>query len=180
MTDKTTPTLGKLITGNEQRDAIHIAVAPVIATERLSPGQHIKFSNGVDITYVCADIVNAIGIVDPFLTGTVNKGDHFWMFLFPQTITSLRHDWTHPAFDNLERDESIIWLKAFARDVDISYEILMSALKEYVINGNIYCLGDETPDELWSHREEMWEHFEKVTGIVVGKKREDVPFRCAC
>lgn len=183
MTDQTTPTLGKLITGIKQRDAIHIAVAPVVATERLNPGQHIGFCNDTDTIHVCAiatNAINAIGIVDPFLTGGVQKGDQFWMFLFPQTITSLRHDWTHPAFDT-EQSESVTWLKNFCIKTDISYETLISALKNYIENEEIYCLGFDTPDELWSQREELWSHFEKATGIRANEVvRENVPFRCAC
>ena len=38
-------TLGELITGTFFRDAIHIAVAPVIANEELQPGQHIGFTS---------------------------------------------------------------------------------------------------------------------------------------
>ena len=36
-----TPKVGSLITSEVKRDAFHIAVAPVIATERLAPGQKL-------------------------------------------------------------------------------------------------------------------------------------------
>ena len=36
------PRLGQLIEdGDRRRDAIHVAVAPVTAAERLAPGQHV-------------------------------------------------------------------------------------------------------------------------------------------
>lgn len=92
-----TPSLGKLITGNVGRDAIHVAIAPVTAGEDLRPGERVGFVAG------CTSVVysmwaGAVGIVDPFLTQLVKKGERFWLCLFPGTVTSLRHQWTHPSF----------------------------------------------------------------------------------
>ena len=39
-----------------------------------------------------------VGIVDPFLKEPVEPGERFYIFLFPNTVTGLRHVWTHPAF----------------------------------------------------------------------------------
>jgi hypothetical protein len=92
------PRLGQLIEdGDRRRDAIHIAVAPVTAAERLLPGQHVGLVRRGDVELVgpCGD---TIGIVDPFLEAEVEPGQRFWLFLYPGTITALRHVWTHPAF----------------------------------------------------------------------------------
>src|SRR6185503_14302303 len=90
--------VGKLLDKPEERDAIHIAVAPVIAGEPLQPGQHIGLQGTDTETATSEPSSGWIGIVDPFLPHLVNKGDRFWMFLYPNTITSLKHQWTHPAF----------------------------------------------------------------------------------
>lgn len=92
------PVLGRLITnGDRRRDAIHIAVAPVTAAGRLAPGQHVGFVTAGDTETVGA-CETPIGIVDPFLPGDVLPGQRFWLFMYPNTVTSLRHVWTHPAF----------------------------------------------------------------------------------
>lgn len=92
------PRLGSLIEdGDRRRDAIHIAVAPVMAAERLRPGQHVGLVRVGDPERVGPCDRN-IGIVDPFLAEEVEAGQRFWLFLYPGTVTSLRHIWTHPAF----------------------------------------------------------------------------------
>lgn len=95
-----TPKLGEIIIGDAKRDAIHIAVAPVIAGQRLQPGDHVSLTKD---QYKHATLLNpddSVGIVDPFLKGAVLEGEMFWLFLYPNTVTSLRHVWTHPAFNS--------------------------------------------------------------------------------
>lgn len=92
------PQLGELIEdGDRRRDAIHIALAPVTAAERLQPGQRVGLLEEGNRELVGASDRN-IGIVDPFLRVDVEAGQRFWLFLFPNTITGMRHVWTHPAF----------------------------------------------------------------------------------
>ena len=93
------PKLGQLVpVGENRRDAVHIAIAPVTADQDLIVGSHVGLKPGT------TDLVGyfpstAVGIVDPFLTErVVKKGQRFWLFLYPGTVTSLRHVWTHPAF----------------------------------------------------------------------------------
>lgn len=92
MTDA--PKLGQIITGPAERDAVHVAIAPVTAGERLLPGQRVAVIHNK--AYRNA---TPVGIVDPFLREPVEPGDRFYVWLFPGTITSLRHSWSHPAFD---------------------------------------------------------------------------------
>lgn len=93
------PKLGELVTGPAGRDAVHVAVAPVEAGEELLSGEEV----GVDIDgkayNAFARGIKPLGIVDPFLLSCkVMPSQRFWLCLYPGTVTSLRHVWSHPAF----------------------------------------------------------------------------------
>jgi hypothetical protein len=96
---KEEPKIGQLIAeAAPQRDAIHIAIAPAIAAMPLVPGQHVGLIDPNDIEMFGTSVSNHIGIVDPFLREPVRKGGRFWVFLYPGTVTALRHHWQHPGF----------------------------------------------------------------------------------
>lgn len=83
-----------------KRDAIHIAVAPSRAGERLNPGQPVRIDRfGYAWSTTWTDTVNPpVGIVDPFLQLPVNYAEPFWVCVMPGTSKNLRHHWDHPAF----------------------------------------------------------------------------------
>ena len=93
MAEQYTPNIGELCRDDAKRDAIHFAVAPVEAVMDLRPGEHV----GVNQGHASRDFT-PVGIVDPFFRGEIKEGQRFWLFLYPNTITNLRHVWTHPAF----------------------------------------------------------------------------------
>jgi hypothetical protein len=85
--------LGKLAPLDAERDAVHVAIIPVMAGESLFPGQEVGIEDG----FARRRARPLIGIVDPFLKSRVRDGESCWVLLYPGTITSIRHDWTHPA-----------------------------------------------------------------------------------
>src|ERR1700742_704055 len=87
--------IGKIHKEEQHRDAVHMAIAPAVAGEMLPAGKHISLVDGKAF-----GSGTPIGIVDPFLMDVVRKGQKFWIFLYPGSITSLRHEWTHPAFQD--------------------------------------------------------------------------------
>lgn len=97
------PKLGRLVEGNLGRDAVHVAIVPVEAGQELWPGGHTGIGEDGLAYNALMRNVKAVGIVDPFLATSVDKGQRFYLCLFPGTITSLRHVWSHPAFDAAAR-----------------------------------------------------------------------------
>lgn len=179
--------LGKIIPdGVEQhRDAIHIAVAPVIASEKLFPGMEVGFVDGSNerVTYRTE---KRIGIIDPFLTGPVQPDQRCWLYLYPGSITSLRHEWSHPAFEGEETKpdytdlvaKSRAWLEEFAKSYGETYEDIIQHAEDY-LESNTYWVeegrfeGESLPDE-------FWEHYEKATGKEAPSEDRGNFFSCAC
>lgn len=95
-------TLGTIIDDTAKRDAIHLAVEPVVAGEPLYAGQHIGLDENGQAT---TKAKNKLGIVDPFVSGPIPMGYKFWMVIYPRVITSLRHVWTHPTLGDEPEDK---------------------------------------------------------------------------
>ena len=108
-------TLGMIHFKEEKRDAIHLAVLPVVAGVSLEVGQKIGIYNGhayrVGNAYVPDEcysddgrvgfkrvLIPYHGIVDPFLPRDVEPGESFWFVMAPRMVQSLRHVWEHPDF----------------------------------------------------------------------------------
>lgn len=179
MSDATQDLIGKLLKDTAQRDAIHIAVAPVVAARSLVPGSRVGLTESGEADNLMG---KDIGIVDPFLEAPVKRGQRFFLFLFPNTITGLRHEWSHPAFEGDTRSESEIYLRAFAERLFSYYgkyegdgsrfELLMSQAEHGGFGTDIEYGDDCQPTA------EFWDHFERYTGKKVEHRHEH--FRCAC
>jgi hypothetical protein len=172
--------IGKIILStDQQRDAIHVAVAPVKADRVLKPGTHISI-NADGFTDLNG---RRVGIVDPFLKEPVKAGEMFWLFLYPGTITSLRHDWTHPGVPKahaVSKDRVSIsrsWLERFASDHRVAYGDLIEAANNIATDGECYLAGLSDGVDI---PPEFWEHFQNVTGRTVDASRRGDYFSCSC
>lgn len=174
-------TLGTIIGDGAGRDAIHLAVEPVVAATSLFAGEHVGFvSKGKVARY--AD--KLLGIVDPFLKNEVSAGEKFWLVLYPRQITSLRHVWSHPDFPEehpkKESDyseatinESKAWIDVYANSLGFTYrEMIEGAAEKYL------CGGESLEGE--SVHDAFWDHYEIATGSVIPEDDRTNFFRCAC
>lgn len=123
------PRLGKVLESPQPRDAIHIAVASVQVApgQKLRPGQRVGFippGNNLVMSpglYYWKEVpglvtgeaiqdqqfsVTYAGIIDPYLDRMAVEGEWVWLCMDQGSITSLRHDWTHPAFERKSEAKS--------------------------------------------------------------------------
>jgi hypothetical protein len=178
-------TLGTIISDKEKRDAIHLAVLPVVAGARLYPGQQINASNDG----IATPDPNGLGIVDPFLSAVVLPEQRFWMVLRPRLVTSLRHVWSHPSFkdelgtgtteaDVTAKAAALAGLKVIADRCNISVDEMIEGANANLDRGDYLCEGGRwegvyTPDEFWPL-------FEVVTGRKVPTADRGNFFSCSC
>lgn len=193
-------TLGMVNIGSGAgRDAIHLAVEPVIAGEILRPGEHIGMKNGKAYGINGPVEPRALGIVDPFLNGVVKEGERFWLIVYPRQITSLRHVWSHPDFPEEQYDEEkalIVakvtarlngdeqWIREFAENIGQTYEGLMQAAEQWVETDDGDFGGEYTYDNNEGYKDhsdkfpEFWDRYEKMTGKA--PKSRGSFFTCSC
>lgn len=179
-------TLGMIIDETAGRDAIHLAVEPVVAAEKLYPGQHVGFVDGG-----VGGAGKHIGIVDPFISGFIAPGQRFWLVVYPRQITSLRHVWEHPAFPSSasvpepvtpSKQASIDWMTAWAVEhmgEDYYGDGKKSperAFADAIDAGHNNSVGPH--EEARDHIDgEWWGHWETITGE---KGDRDSYFSCGC
>lgn len=184
--------LGELVTEEVERDAIHIAIVPVRATETLRPGQHIGLQPGSEL-FVGKSFKPHIGIVDPFLKKPVKKDDIFYMCLYQNTVTGMRHHWLHPSFSEAPKAVEITKVKSeedllkeefamIANQADVTYNRLYEAFENYAEYGEYtYNGSNESYSSVSSiDRERAWEIFEILSGKVNNQAYSPMPFSCSC
>ena len=187
--------LGEIITEpgeQNQRDAVHIAVVPVMARNNQPSGAHVGVTpDGKEAGTPGGLFSSPVGIVDPFLPNGVKAGETFWLFLYQGQVTTLRHEWTHPAFPAVDkadlhsRDDkkaSEEWLRAYARMIktyedqpDVAYADFVSDLRNkeirwYGISGN--SLSDLEDAAKLKH------HARVALGLVLDF--DEFSFGCSC
>ena len=175
-------TLGTIIRETEKRDAIHLAVEPIVAAERLLPGQHIGIVDGK----ASKKAEKKLGIVDPFIDDIVMPGERFWLIVYPRQITSLRHVWEHPDFGQaIEKKEitdpkelSMEWIRQFADRICQHPDSLMRAASKWIEDEEYTYDNSESYKDHWDEFPEFWKHYKIVTGN--SPRNEQSFFTCSC
>ena len=170
--------LGKICSKYAERDAVHVAIAPVVTNEGALPGGHVGLLEGDEET-VTKNTRKKIGIIDPFLQGKIKKGTRVYLVLYPGSITSLRHHWFHPSFTKevSDKDASVAWMNKFASSVGLSYDEVMSFLDNSDDSG-CHFGDDRQSDEAYDNRYDLLRHYEIITGTTF--INNDISFRCSC
>lgn len=182
-------TLGSIIDETAGRDAIHLAVEPVIAAHAMDAGAHVGLMSDGRASELADKM---LWIVDPFLEKGVEAGERFWLVVYPRQITSLRHVWSHPAFADASEPQPDVtpgnaseqWIRIFAVSVSLHYDVLMEGAADWVRSkeaggwGDYLCFGgllegETVPDEFWTH-------YEAVTGSAVQEDHRGSFFTCSC
>lgn len=192
------PQFGRLVPADfpDERDAIHIACAAVYATEDLNPGDHVGFVDKRQ-DHMGRSEIAPVGVVDCFLPRPVKKGERFWVFLYPGTIQSLRHSWSHPSFDMrqqliraMEETPAKKRMKEFAASLsgghdydgnsygEITFEELIDRATQYANGGGYWCEGGRFEGQ--GIYEEFWDDFEELTGLKVPEGDRYSFFSCSC
>lgn len=191
------------------RDAVHVAVVAVtVGGGPAWAGRDV----GVELTasgYIAnGNIKPHVGILDPFVKDTIQGGQRCWLYLYPRSITSLAHAWSHPAFpetDTLptpggQTERSQAWLREFCARSDCPpYEEMLRILERaangetsgsfrdesddsdagyYRIDANSFYIGGV--DASGKIPDEFWIHAEKITGRPISLKKKPEYFSCSC
>lgn len=180
--------IGKLIDKPQHRDAIHVAIFPAVAAKALKPNDDVGLVgqqvDGVEL--VASDAETLIGKVDPFLTLSgvtkIQKGQKFWVYLYPNTVTSLRHNWTHAAFEgppvNAEYEFAKKWLTEFAENMGMEYDHILTLGRRCALDGGVTVGGNSEQDRF----NEVKVPFLRHIGVIINQAidPENVYFSCSC
>lgn len=188
--------LGQILTGDPVgRDAVHVAIIEVVADHFMPPGEPVGLVDGIDPIQpvVSSDMkLKRVGIIDPFLPQPVKKGQRCFLWLYPGTVTGMRHHWSHPAFadggENSvaaaivddEKAAAISWMHEQAKILGCDFIDLVGDNSDLVSGGYIRTHENENARDHWYDiQDEFWEKRKLITG-------EDVPddkrggFTCSC
>jgi hypothetical protein len=95
--------IGKILTGNEGRDAFHQPIIPlIIKGDSCAGGDWVKKVEGSkkEVCICTKNDKKCIGYIDPYIDGvSIPNGSKVYIFLNQGLIDNMRHHWSSPFFD---------------------------------------------------------------------------------
>lgn len=182
--------LGRELKQDRPRDAVHIACAPVTLGEWMQPGVPVIVRKG-EAFAAQNHKEKPIGVIDPFLPGGCPKGARVWLMLNPGSITSLRHDWTHPAFaeevqPTAEKPAHSSYavlaaqntLRTMGKRIGKTYAEMLKIGDAMSTTGYAHVGQEKESEYMNDHKRQFWNCWSIVTGNPVPSN--DTYFSCAC
>lgn len=166
------------------RDAVHVAVFSATCKHALIPGTDVGIVEHGEPDSIVGTDVKLIGIVDPYIDGVIKRGQRFWVYLYPRSITALSHKWSHPAFEAVDSSyvppsQKLIsekWLRDYCAGHGMPpYETFIQAAAEYDGGDSLFVGSAESHSDITP---ELWEHVQNVLGRKLDGKPEY--FSCSC
>lgn len=191
--------LGERVSDSEWergRDAVHVAILPVIAGETLLPGYPVKLGED-DKAYIPRGKGESLGIVDPFLQSFIQEGERFWLCLYPGTVSGMRHYWQHPAFTAgpaaepaslvtvrpADRARSEQWLRDFSDRWGMPFGVMIDNADDPDHDDVIVAYGHDlhTFSELGEDGMLFWHHLQIFKGREYSAEHRDkIVWSCSC
>lgn len=181
--------LGQKITSAAERDAVHVALIPLVIGKEdyLHQGSLFRIKYGThNVALRGHTREDSLGVIDPFLDEYLSEGDRCWGVLFPNMVTGMRHHWFHPAFDNVGVPKNIheSWLRDFACRWNFDWDELMAAATDtdedwrYVVarGTDLHSKG-----ELGEDHSLFWHHLEAfLDRTFTDEEKDGMGWSCTC
>ena len=123
---------GKILTGNEGRDAFHQPMIPLIIKDNLcTGGDWVKKVEGSkkEVCICTKNDKKCIGYIDPYIDGvSIPSGSKVYIFLNQGLIDNMRHHWTSPFFD----DEDIMSADDEMKSVLSKIEVIVDKVNDSI------------------------------------------------
>lgn len=151
------------------KDAVHVAVVSLRAGQFLEPGQNITLNKEREAVAGNSD---SFGVVDPFLSKSVKRGESFYGLLRMHEVPNVRHVWDHPEFTFEKPDTQIRYNEALvgiSEDLGISYEELISACDKMYNNNSSTEYNGKLDEKEFNRiaydKYELWSNWAEEFGI---------------
>lgn len=177
-------TLGTFPNDYASRDAVHVAIIPVVASAEHAPGTRIRVAKKDGQFHSVIDSNSPIGIVDPFLIRNVKQGERFYLCLFPGTVYGMRHHWLHPVFqEEAEQSEekkemARLVIARWADEAGLDFDEIVAAANDYLDTSD-YLIEGSRWDGFYID-DSFWDAFEVFTGRKVPSDDRGSFFSCSC